>query len=229
MGKNTANKAGAGLSKRWFANMTGWGVSFQVGSGEPQKSRRSLPVSSDQRFLATSLTQAMTHNTIYTFNPLSVITQGTAGYQREGNGIQLKGISFRFTLESWPDKSSVVRLMVVASTKQFSSAGLGAGLGSGDLFFSGTVNSVVGHVDSRLAKVVCDVTYELKPRTATQLDVLSDCFDCEINVPFAYQSASSYGESANLYLIATACTPNGVTGTTNCVTLIGETLVSWAG
>jgi len=227
MGKNKSNQNST-LSKRWFANATGWGVSFQVGSGEPTKTKRSLPVSVEEKFLATpvSITSVL-HNTLYTFNPLSVIAPGTGANQRIGSGIKLKGMSFRFDITSAVTIPSVWRVLVVASTFQFTGTNFGSGLGTTNLFFN-SFNTVEDHVDSRVAKVICDTTYELKPRVSGQPDLKFGFVDCEVNLPFAFQTGSVYGESANLYVVVTGYSANGTTGTTSCGTIEGEVLVAWA-
>jgi len=225
--KNKGNKGSGGISRRWFANLDGWGVAFQVGSGEPPKHKRSLPVPNTQKFLSTAVNCNMTHNTLYTFNPLGVITQGVQGYQRVGSGINLKGISFRFFADSGT-VSALLRVMIVASEAQFSMTNFGSGLGTSNLFFAGLASPIISHVDSRLAKVICDTTYELKPPVAGQPDEIARTLDCQLETSFAYQSGSVYGEAANIYIVVCAVAVSGVTGTTAVVNIYGEVLTSWS-
>jgi hypothetical protein len=227
MGKKTA-KQNASLNKRWFANMDGWGVSFQVGSGEPQKGRRSLPASIEQKFSAANVyVIGATQGTLYTYNPLANLLAGTGSGQRVGDGIKLKGISLKMDVVSAASTPSNWRFLVVASTAKYSGTNFGSGIGTTDLFF-GALTGVSNHVDSRRAKVLCDTIVEAKPRVTGQSDICSLSIDCELNVPFAYQTGSVYGESANIYVVVYATTPNGTTGTTVCGTAGGELLVSWA-
>jgi hypothetical protein len=229
MGKNKSKQNSSTLSKRWFANATGWGVSFQVGSGEASKVKRSLPVSVEQKFLASpvSIVTAL-HNTLYTFNPLSVIAPGTGANQRIGSGIKLKGMSFRFEIFSAVTVPSFWRVLVVASTFQYNGTNFGSGLGTSNLFFSGSVATTEAHVDSRLAKVICDQSFELVPRVSGQPDIKFGFVDCMVDLPFAFQTGSVYGEAANLYVVVTPLIANGTTGTTSCGSIEGEVLVSWA-
>jgi hypothetical protein len=228
MGKNKA-KSTTALNRRWFADMSGWGVSLQLGSGEPSKGRRSLPASIEAKFNTTAVTVSNgLCNTLYTFNPLSVITQGTGSNNREGAGIHLKAVSFRYNLES-PGSSSVTwRMMLVAATPQFNMANFGSGIGSNQLFLSASYNNVlVPHVDSRLAKVLCDTTVMVQPSvTGVQVDS-TGFFDCEINMPFEFQSSGVYGTASNLYIIVMPYIPGGTTGSTPCGSLTGEVMTCW--
>lgn len=227
--KNSRSSQSSQLNRRWFASMDGWGVAFQVGSGEPQKGKRSLPVSIMQKFVATNVYVSATHSTLYSYNPLSIIAVGTAANQRIGSGIKLKGVSFRFEINSAVTAVSTWRVLLVASTYQFSATNFGSGLGTTNLFFAGgSSNGVHPHVDARVAKVICDTTYELKPRITGQKDSVFRSVDCEVDMPFAFQTGSVYGETANLYLVVTASTPGGATGVTACGDIFGEVVVSWA-
>jgi hypothetical protein len=222
---------GSSLNKRWFAMADGWGVSFQVGSGEPTKGKRSLPVSVEQKFLALPVTiSGATEGTLYSYNPLANIVKGVASNQRIGDGIKLKGMSFRFLLNSAVSVPSVWRVLIVAATPQFTGTNFGSGLGFTQLFFnaSASVPLVDSHVDSRLAKVLCDTTYDLKPRVTGQPDTHFSCLDCEVNSQFNFQTGGVFGEASNLYIVVVSSTPGGVNGTTATGSLNGEVLVSWA-
>lgn len=224
-GKQTGAK-----NKRWFAAMKGWGVDFQVGSGEPQKGKRSLAVSSTQRFNSSAVFATATANTIYTFNPIAAIALGTGSNQREGAAINLRAVSFRYTIESAQTVNTGVvwRVMIVASPAQFSGANFGSGLGIPDLYFAPFSTTVAGHIDGRLAKVLCDTTHELKPRVTGTADAVFGSVDCEINTPFEFRTGSVYGESLNLYVVLTTYTPYGVTGSTATGYIIGDVAVSWS-
>lgn len=225
-------KTGA-LNRRWFADMSGWGLSLQVGSGDPVKGKRSLPVNPDSKFLATYVSVGnATHDTLYSYNPLSVIVNGTGPSQRIGSAIKLKGISFRFTVDgvvsSTTANPTIWRVMLVASTVQGNVANFGTVLGSSNLFFSTAVTLPVNsHVDSRVAKLICDQTFETKPRIAATPDNLAGFVDCEINMPFEFQSGSVFGVSSNLYLVVTPHVAAGVSGTTVAGNITGEVLVCW--
>lgn len=225
---NKNKKSTAALNRRWFANADGWGVSFQVGSGEPQKGKRSLPVSVGQKFFAQPVSvNGATHNTIYTFNPLSQLSQGVGSGQRIGDGIKLKGLSFRFLIDSVVTVPTVWRVMLVASTRQFAGANFGSGLGSTDVFFGNTY-TVADHGDARRAKILCDTTYELKPRVSGQPDTRFEFVDCEVNAQYNYLTGQVYGEASNLYFVVTTYTPGGSSGTTVCGNINGEVVTSWA-
>jgi hypothetical protein len=217
----------SGLNRRWFANMSGWGVSLQLGSGEPTKGKRSLAVSPESKFFASnlSITGAL-HNTLYSYNPLSVITQGTGANQRIGAGIKLKGISFKFCVETGGGPTTAWRVLLVASTYQGGLPNFGSVLNSGHLFYATTGLSFVNaHVDSRIAKVVCDEVIRLEPNGGSAVNC--GFIDCVLDFPFEYQTTSSYGVNSNLYLVVVPHLPLGTNGVSNCGNIQGEVITCW--
>lgn len=225
-------KSNTVLNRRWFADMSGWGVSFQVGSGEPAKGKRSLAVAPDSKFLATTLSiGSALHNTIYSFNPLSVITAGTGSSQRIGAGIRLKGLSFKFNVvqNTAFANFSVWRILLVASTYQGGLPNFGSVLNTGQLFYATTgLDFTVAHVDSRIAKVVCDELITVTPIISGSAAMTNGFIDCQVDIPYEYQTTSSYGVNSNLYLVVIPSAANGVNGSTVVGTLSGESLVCWA-
>lgn len=225
-------KSNTGLNRRWFADMSGWGVSFQVGSGEPTKGKRSLAVAPDSKFLATSLSvSGALHNTIYSFNPLSVITAGTGSSQRIGAGIRLKGLSFKFNVVSTTaaPNHSVWRILLVASTYQGGLPNFGTVLNSGLLFYATTgLDFTAAHVDSRIAKVVCDELITVRPTISATCAMEHGFIDCSVDIPYEYQTTSSYGVNSNLYLVVIPHVATGTNGSTVVGSLSGESLVCWA-
>lgn len=224
-------KSSTGLNRRWFADMSGWGVSFQVGSGEPTKGKRSLAVAPDSKFLATNLSVSNAlHDTVYSYNPLSVITSGTGSTQRVGAGIRLKGFSFKFNISSNPAISdqAVWRILLVASTVQGGLPNFGSVLNTGNLFYSTTgPNFTYTHVDSRIAKVVCDELINVRPKIAGSRALCNGFIDCSVDIPYEFQTTSSYGVNSNFYLVVIASVANGTTGTTVCGNISGESLICW--
>jgi hypothetical protein len=225
-------KSNTGLNRRWFADMSGWGVSFQVGSGEPTKGKRSLPVAPDSKFLATSLSiGSALHQTVYSFNPLSVITPGTGSSQRIGAGIRLKGLSFKFNIMSNNTftNQGVWRILLVASTYQGGLPNFGAVLNTGHLFYATTgLDFTAAHVDSRIAKVVCDELVHVVPTISGSFAFMNGFIDCSVDIPYEYQTTSSYGVNSNLYLVVIPSLAYGTTGSTVCGSITGESLICWA-
>lgn len=230
MGKG---KSTAGLNRRWFADMSGWGVSFQVGSGEPTKGKRSLAVAPDSKFLATNLSiSSALHNTIYSFNPLSVIVPGTGSSQRIGAGIRLKGFSFKFNvtnLNAGFNNQAMWRILLVASTYQGGLPNFGSVLNSGHLFYSTTgLDFTAAHVDSRIAKVVCDELITVTPTISAATAARSGFIDCSLDIPYEFQTTSSYGVNSNLYVVVIPHIAGGVNGSTVVGNVSGESLICWA-
>ncbi len=217
-----AKKTKVNRSRRWFANASGWGLSFSLGSGEA-KQKRSITgdfVDSKVQSLQSVISgNAFTHNTIYTLNPLGQISQGTANGNRIGDKIRVRylSISGLFSNQTASNVSNErhMRILLVASTARYNpGAAPGSGLGASDLYFGTTSGLLNANVDPRKAHVLCDEVVTVKSRVSGA--VASEYFtaSCKLDSHFEYATGLVYGVAANLYWVFIPYEAGGSTGTT---------------
>jgi len=218
--KNTSGK-----SKRWFVAASGWGLNLDVGSGEKSsKTRRSempqLPTAAFYTLANNVAAGNFLQNTIYTHNVAGAIVQGTADANRVGDYVHLDTISLKFLLDTTtatnPSFSFMVRTMLVAITNQYAGVGFVAGVGSTDIFYSSTPPLVLGRVNPKLCKVLCDNLTHIKPRINATADVQVEHIECRLRQPFEYRTGTIYGTASNLYLLVIPYQAGGTSGVTQC-------------
>jgi hypothetical protein len=215
-------------------------LQLSLGSGDasPGKAKRSVAVPSDGRIYFHQFNVAVAnfaHNTIYTHNLVSGITQGTTQSTRLGNEIFIKNIQGSFSFDTagaaFPLSGIAIRLMVVALTQQYASVDFTSGVGSSDLFAGSSVLLTVARPDPRLCRVICDDVIHIQPSVSTTTGysgtVKTFSLGCAVNQPFEYRAATVYGTAANLYFLAIPVTSNGANGTTTVCSLAADIVVSF--
>lgn len=227
--------------RRWFAEASGWGLNLALGSADSRnKGRRSFPSGSDDQIdnSQTIVTTAnFLHNTIYTANALSVITQGTDQMSRIGNAIYIKAIHGTFRFDPFgsvaPASGAYVRIMLVESTTATAVANFTSGLGSTDLFYGSTTMLTVARPDPRICNVICDELCKIAPRVSVAAgtgclgEVMITNLGCVINKRFEYRAATGFGTASNFYWILIPDTSGGATGVTTVCSVHADLVVDF--
>jgi len=229
-------------AKRWFASASGWGLSLALGSGAEAatKSKRSVPLAEDSQlsFSSGQITGlGWLDNTLYTYNAIAAITQGTAVGNRIGNSIFIKDMFlimlFDTSTATNPSSTLMVRVMLLALPAQYNPAPFaGVGVGSTDIYATGASTfGVIGRLDPRLCRVLCDQLVEVKPSVlvgALSLGTIkSASIGCAVNQSFDYRAATAFGELANLYWVITGHSAGGNGGVTQDGLFIWDSVVSF--
>lgn len=233
-------KPKASLNRRWFANMSGWGLQLSLGSGDASagKTKRSIGISPDGRLYVKQSNVAVAnflHNTIYTHNVMLGIAQGTTQSTRLGNEVFVKNIQCSFWVDTFGAVAGMsgisLRIMLVALTQQYTAVDFTSGVGSSDMFFGSATLLTVARPDPRLCRVLCDDVVHIQPSVPTGVGangvLKAFSFGCAVNQPFEYRAGTNFGSAANLYLIAIPCVSGGVNGTTTVAAFGADTVVSF--
>ncbi len=225
---NKQRKLPASKAKRWFvqAGFGPFSLSFGNGAGASSngKGKRSIPTHGEEKFISSlvSLTNGL-HQTVYSFNPLAQIVQGTSGGQREGDVIHLDRIVVNAAISNAGSAATFgidMRVLILVTTSQFnpSSSAYGSGIGATDLFFNPS-NPYVSLVDPRRAWILCDEYHHITPKFSTEVEDKQCTLECQINKPFEYSGKSStYGVSSNIYVVLVPYAFNATAG----VTIVGS-------
>jgi len=217
--------------KRWFAAASGWGLELEMGSGTLSHGKRStIPLAPSVKvFVQQNLTQSpLTHNTIYSSNITAQIAQGTAATNRIGDSIHLDAISIRGVFDTSGNATQagvLFRALLVLSTNTSTSGAFGGTIGASGLWY-GSANNSVSHPNTHVAKVLCDETFTIIPTTSSAT-VIPLTLSCPMNIPFLYQTGSTLGQAANLFIVITSIIVGGSTGTTQTGNFACEVLTAF--
>jgi len=229
-------------AKRWFASASGWGLALALGSGADAstKSKRSVALAEDSQlsFSSGQITGVgWLDNTLYTYNPVAAITQGTAVGNRIGNSIFIKdmflNMFFDTSTATNPSSTLIVRVMLLALPAQYNPAPFaGVGVGSTDIYATGASTfGILGRLDPRLCRVMCDQLVEVKPSVlvgALSLGCIKTAsVGCAINQSFDYRGATAFGELANLYWVITGHSAGGNGGVTQDGLFVWDSVVTF--
>jgi len=235
--KQNKNKTASTKSKRWFAGASGWGVEVYAGSDfQPTtKGKRSVfsqpPSTKFNSQSAANGAGAVLHNTVYTHNICTPITQGTADNLRIGDFIRIKTISCTIQLDpstgTTPGNGGAIRLMLLASPVTSTSVGFSSGLGSTDIFYTAPGSLLVANPNPKLCKVLCDEIFYTVPPGITGAGLLYGNLHCKVDSIFEYKPSVGLGVATNLFLVSIPYGPNGTTGTTTIGKLDYQILVSF--
>jgi hypothetical protein len=235
--KNNKNKTAQAKSKRWFAGASGWGVEVYAGSDSSSslKGKRSVvPQPPATKFNSQSAAigaGSVLHNTIYTHNICTPITQSTADNGRIGDFIRIKMVSCNIQLDpstgTTPGNGGAIRLMLVASPVTSTAVGFSSGLGTTDLFYTAPGSQLIANPNPKLCKVLCDEIFFTVPPGITGAGLLYGNIHCKVDSIFEYKPSVQLGVATNLFLVMIPYGPNGTTGTTTIGKVDYEILVSY--
>jgi len=153
---NKSNKKSKAISKplgkRWFVAASGWGLSLDAGSDNPQtrQQKREIPIPMDSKMYNDGSIVANTsflHNTVYTANPLNGIVYSNLDNGRVGDFIHIKQMSLKFSLDTASNTTVstpiIVRCMLVVVTDESTQAAFGSGIGSTSVFSQYTTSQLI--------------------------------------------------------------------------------------
>lgn len=212
------------LQRRWFVNATGWGFNLSLGSGVDQntgaKVKRSYNATPDSQINHQTSTAAVKHDTLYYFNPLAPITQGTTTSNRLADRIYVENISIRNILSNVGADSGInmksFRILLIASSTGgvATSWSAGGAIGLANVFRQYGGNNTIALPDPQLCRVLCDETITFGATVASQQTQMVMNVDCTVGEWFEYQPGTAVGIAANLYFILIANEQNATVGTT---------------
>jgi len=226
------------FNKRWYVDASIpkqlpfiGGASFKAGSGtlskrEIQSYIRNTVLENKQKIFIDSGHGAATHNTMYTWNPLSNIPIGTGDASRLSDNIHVKSIRARVQFQSISANQSVIRFIWLKSNAEYGSGSdtFVSGLGSSQVFLNGTSQLGQAVVDLDKVTVLKDVTYRVD--TGVSDSIVGGSFKgqqvVDISCPLpasgmkmVYNSATSnYARDKNLYLIVLTWSFGATSGVT---------------
>lgn len=231
--KPQAFKKPSRLGKRWYVDaqipkampFIG-GASFRAGSGSLTK--RSLINSIKNELIETKQkiiignTVGLTHNTIYTINPLGNIPIGTGSASRIGQTINVKSVRMTFELNNGSSGNAFCptyfRVLCLKSRGQFQQSvdTLASGLGSTDIFEAGSSNLLYSRVDFNKVNLLSDKVIKCVPTNTTgTLTIDSHLVPCDeiaLGKMDYLTPTSNYGKTMNLYVVVIGFYPGGVSG-----------------
>jgi len=216
------------LGKRWFVAASGWGLSLDAGSDNPQtrQQKREIPIPMDSKMYNDGSIVANTsflHNTVYTANPLNGIVYSNLDNGRVGDFIHIKQMSLKFSLDTASNTTVstpiIVRCMLVVVTDESTQAAFGSGIGSTSVFSQYTTSQLIAaRVDPKLCKVLCDYLAYVTP-TSTSSGFQVHHVECPVNSDFEFRTNTQTGTAANLYWLLIPSISGGTTGTTKVANL----------
>lgn len=232
-----ATKDEARNQKRWFVSATGWGFELSLGSGTSQpvgqKVKRSASFHPDSKALAYNFTTNVVHNTVYWWNALAGVTQGTGMGNRLGDRIMLENLSIRVLVSNGGNASTLIagsfRIMLIASSYKYATSTINTGslVAANILYGTTSTDFVTCATDPHECRVICDHVVTLQPSVVGgQIQELI-ALDCSPMTWYEYESATNVGVAANLYWIVIPDQFAGVAGTTVVGNATGQTLAIW--
>lgn len=235
---NFRKSAYAPKTKRWYVDASIpkgvpfiGGTSLKAGSGT--LSRRSLiaqvknSLTEKKTKIVSTSTTGYVHNTCYTHAPLANIPIGTGPNSRLGQVIQNVNLNYKMMLGNLNAAVATqatpifVRVFVVKSRAQYQSGSdtFGSGIGSTDLFESGTTYFNIAALDTNKVVILYDKIIKLAP-TNTLVTKSNDVQILDINLDLGKMDyltpTSNYGKNNNPYICLIPYVVGGTTGVTVC-------------
>lgn len=170
------------------------------------------------------LNQAMTHNTMYTYNPTAQIAQGTNEAQRVGDFVDLQGwkINGYFSSPTTSNNPIQYRIIVGFSGTETNPGNLfGSGLGSSDVFFTPLTNLLTTSIiNPKAFTVLDDRQFVINDYVAATSELVQFDYTVRLDQKFPYRIfGGTYGKFKNLYCVVLASVLGGTSGTTACGTI----------
>lgn len=170
----------------------------------------------------------MTAGTLYTMIPTALPTQGDTNASRDGDAIVLCGLKLKglYNTNTTAEAYSF-RIIVGYTGEEYSNTTFSSGLGSSELFHTGTSTGYASNGIINPKAFTC--LYDEKFTLNSEITAVRSRVDYEINVPldnqtFYYQAAASaLGKTKNLAVVIVADSIGGTSGTTD----VGGTTISW--
>jgi len=159
----------------------------------------------------------MLHNSIYSLNVTSLITQGDTNQNRDGDAVNLEALKLRgFFNSNVTAGAYVMRILVGWSGEEYTTANFTTlGLGTAEIFLPSGANTVTSIVNPKAFTVLYDEVFDINSQIAATADVCSIVKTVPLNQKFNYQSdASTMGKTKNLYIVAVAFVVGGTGGVT---------------
>lgn len=221
-----------GLKKRWYfsagAKLPIVGqTNISFGSGSLNKRSFTGKVKATELRLAETkrkLVQqasisAGTQNTLYTFNPLGNIAQGSGVFNRVGDKIYVKGIDLRLHFYGKNQNDTRFRFLIIKHDDEYlgGSDSWGSGFGSTDIFYN-YQDALLAQSDPRKVQILHDEIITLPRQSAYDgnLQMTSVLKDMYVNVSQQqqYVTGTNFTKSKNLYFVCIPHREEGISGTT---------------
>jgi len=161
---------------------------------------------------------AMVHNSIYSMSPTQAITQGTGNTNRIGDAISLEALKVRgMFISNTVANNYTYRLIIGYSGEEFNvpSSFNSGGLVTANIFLptTGATYGTQGIINPKAFTVLDDRSFTINSGIAGVADVAQFDFTVALHTKFQYQdTASQYGKTKNLYMIAISTAYGGTPG-----------------
>lgn len=161
---------------------------------------------------------AMVHNNIYSMSPTQAITQGTGNTDRIGDAISLEALKVRgMFISNTVANNYTYRLIIGYSGEEFNvpSTFNSGGLVTANIFLptTGSTYGTQGIINPKAFTVLDDRSFTINSGIAGVADVVQFDFTVGLHTKFQYQdTASQYGKTKNLYMIAISTSYGGTPG-----------------
>lgn len=162
---------------------------------------------------------SMTHSSIYTWNALGGITQGTTYAQRDGDAIYLEALKLKGFFQTTTSTNAFTYRIMIGWTGSEPS-GCDATFGTGmttDIWLPTTNSSWApnGIINAKNFTCIADRTFDVPSIVASVVDLASFEMVIPLKQKFVYKkSADSYGKFKNLVVVVTSGIVGGSAGTT---------------
>lgn len=171
---------------------------------------------------------SMTHNTLYTLNLTSRVTQGDTNSTRDGDAIIISGLKMKgFYNSNTTSGGYGFRIIVGYSGEEYSNGTFASGLGTTEVFLPNTSGllTTAAQINPKAFTVIYDERLTCNSQLADVRDRVEYGFHVPLNnKKFIYQSSgSALGKTNNLYVIITSDIILGTAG----VTATGGTTITW--
>lgn len=162
-------------------------------------------------------TFAPTHNTIYTWNPMNTVTQGTAQSNRLEDEVHLDAVKIRM-FQNGPTSLNTVtyRLMAVKSSISYTNSTFYSGFGTSDLFMAGTgtTYTTTGIIDPKKVTLLWDKEWTMTPYASSQALAKIITETVKFNQKFIFKPGTQVAKDKNIYFVFISSIIGGTTGTT---------------
>jgi len=165
-----------------------------------------------------TVTNAMTHNTIYTTNLTAKITQGDTNQDRNGDSLVLAAVKVSGIIHT-PTTSGAYnyRVLLLYSGEEYNVTASAAGLANTEIFLPNGGGSFMTRaiINPKTCTVLHDQMYDVNSLVTATSDNITCNFKVNLKGKFPYQSSGSvFGKNRNIYLVVISAVVGGTSGVT---------------
>jgi len=171
-----------------------------------------------------TINNTLVHNSIFTTNLTSKITQGTANTDRIGDAVYLVSLKLK-GLVNTPTTAGAYcyRVIIGWSGEEYNVSASTSGLTTAEIFLPTQGGNFPGgsNINPKAFTCLYDEFIDINSIVTAVADLQTMSIKVPLNQKFVYQASGSiYGKLKNLYLVVIAHVVGGTTGTTACGSMV---------